>query len=169
MSQPFLGQIKIFGGEFVPAGYATCDGQLLPIAQNEALFSLLGTTYGGDGSTNFALPNLRGCVPMHYGSASDLTPRSLGDRGGEEKVMLDISQMPSHTHTMVGTHCPATLGTPEGKTMAQAGYQIKDSNLVMMAPEALGQVGSDREHLNMQPYLTLNFIIALEGTFPSRN
>lgn len=169
MAQPILGQIKLFGGDFAPAGYAFCNGQLLPISQNEALFSILGTTYGGDGRTNFALPNLQERIPIHYGNGAGLTSRSLGEIGGSETEVLSSSQIPRHTHTLVGTHCPAKTGDPGGHSMAQAGYQNRDSNLVSMASQAMQNTGGNQPHLNMQPYTTLNFIIALEGSLPSRN
>lgn len=169
MAPPFLGQIKLFGGDFAPAGYAFCNGQLLPISENEALFSILGTTYGGDGRTNFALPNLRQRIPIHYGHGAGLTSRSLGERGGSESELLSLSQIPHHTHTLVGTHCPAKTGDPGGNSMAQAGYQNKDSNLVNMAEQALQNTGENEPHLNMQPYIVLNFVMALEGSIPSQN
>jgi microcystin-dependent protein len=167
MSTPFLSEIKIMSFGFPPKGWAQCNGQLLPINQNQALFSLLGTTYGGDGRVNFALPNLQGRNPMHMGSG-----HTLGERGGEAAHTLIISEVPSHTHTVSAANVAPTAGAPSnGRVLSQsAGANLygASANLVGMAPNALGSVGGSQPHENMQPYLTLNFCIALMGIFPSQ-
>lgn len=170
MSEPFVAEIKIFAGNFAPRGYAFCDGQLLQIAQNTALFSLVGTTYGGDGRVTFGLPDLRGRAPMHPGSGPGLTPRILGQRSGTERVTLADSQIPSHSHAVRAaseseTDDPAgaVLGATEDEAYGPA------SNLVDMASSAVGATGGGQSHDNMQPFLVLNFIIALVGLYPSRS
>jgi len=165
---PFLAEIRIFTGNFVPKGWALCNGQLMPISQNTALFSLLGTTYGGDGKANFALPDLQGRSPMHPGSGPGLTPRSLGESGGAESVALTLNEMPSHTHQLLagGT---ATDTAPGGKVLGQPSAKIygPPGSALVMSAAAIGQMGG-QPHDNRQPYLTVNFIIALQGVFPSR-
>jgi microcystin-dependent protein len=167
MSEPFLSEIKIMSFNFPPKGWAMCDGQLLPINQNQALFSLLGTTYGGDGRVNFGLPNLQGRTPIHMGNG-----HTLGERGGEQAHTLSISEIPTHTHTANAANVPATSNAPSGTPMiAQsvgANMYGAASNLQTMAPGALANVGGSQPHLNMQPYLTLTFCIALQGIFPSQ-
>jgi microcystin-dependent protein len=169
MSDPFIAEVKIFAGNFAPRGWAACDGQLLPINQNQALFSLLGTTYGGNGTTNFALPNLRDRVPMHFGSGPGLTPRQLGEAGGAAAVSLQTSQMPSHTHTLRGAGA-ANVVTPSAAVVPGAGPKIyrAATNLTPMGA-GLTTAGGGQPHENRQPYLGLLFIIALFGIFPSRN
>lgn len=168
MAEPFLSEIRIMSFGFPPKGWALCDGQLLPINQNQALFSLLGTTYGGDGRVNFGLPNLQGRAPMHMGSA-----HTLGERGGEQGHTLSISELPTHTHVESASSNAATTPTPTNslvlaKSTAAFLYASAASNLVAMAPNALANVGGSQAHLNMQPFLVLNFSIALQGIFPSQ-
>ena len=171
MSEPFLAEIRIFGFNFPPRGWAACDGQILPINQNQALYSLLGTTYGGDGRTTFALPELRGRVPLHEGSDPGLSSRTLGAGGGTELVTLTTLQMPSHLHTLQATSNPADSRTPATKVPATAVddlYGVPE-DLVNSAAAAVEENSGGQSHQNMQPYLVLNFCIALQGLFPSRN
>jgi microcystin-dependent protein len=166
MSDPFLSEIKIMSFGFPPKGWAFCNGQLLPINQNQALFSLLGTTYGGDGRVNFGLPNLQGRVPMHMGNG-----HTLGERGGEQGHTLSISEIPTHTHAALAANVPASTNVPApGAMLAQssASQLYGSGNPVAMAPNTLANVGGSQAHLNMQPFLTLNFSIALQGIFPSQ-
>ena len=166
MAEPFLSEIRIMSFGFPPKGWAFCDGQLLPINQNQGLFSLLGTTYGGDGRVNFGLPDLRGRTPIHMGSG-----HTLGERGGEQAHTLSISEIPTHTHVLNGTgntaaNTPANT-TVLGKSNPQAAYAAA-GNLVAMDPRSIANVGGSQAHLNMQPFLTLTFCIALQGIFPSQ-
>jgi microcystin-dependent protein len=168
MSEPFLSEIKIMSFGFAPKGWALCDGQLLPINQNQALFSLLGTTYGGDGRVNFGLPNLQGMTPMHMGDG-----HTLGERGGEQAHTLSISEIPTHVHT-----ASASLETTNNLVDAAANnilaspavqlYSSTITNLTSMIPGTLANVGGSQAHQNMQPFLTLSFCIALQGIFPSQ-
>ena len=166
MAEPFLSEIRIFSFGFAPKGWALCNGQLLPINQNQGLFSLLGTTYGGDGRVNFALPNLQGRAPIHEGSG-----HTLGEKGGEQGHTLSISELPTHTHTLNGTSSTGTLiiaaGNLPGTSPSQM-YQAPDANLVAMNPASIPNVGGSQAHLNMQPFLVLNLCIALQGIFPSQ-
>ena len=168
MSEPFLSEIRIFSFNFAPKGWALCNGQLLPINQNQALFSLLGTTFGGNGQTNFALPNLQGRTPIHVGSG-----HTLGEQGGAQAHTLSIAELPEHTHPVNATSATATTNTPSSSSLlAQAtGSQLYGSaaNLEAMLPSAISSIGGSQAHLNMQPYLILNFCIALQGIFPSPN
>ena len=174
MSDPFVAEIRIFPFNFAPKGWAFCDGQILPLSQNTALFSLLGTTYGGDGKSNFALPNMQGNAPMHPGQGPGLSLHDLGETGGSETVSLLESEIPSHSHALRGhTADPADNNTPAPTlVLAQAhngqAYQPSNANLVSMSDSALTPAGGDQPHNNMQPYLTLNFCIALQGIFPAR-
>jgi len=171
MSEPFIAEIKIFAGNFAPRGYAFCDGQLLPIAQNTALFSLIGTTYGGDGRTTTALPNLQGRTPMHPGRGPGLTPRLLGEKGGYETVLLGQNQLASHTHALRATQEDAIQTNPTGMAYAVTdndAYSIEGTP-VNMSSETTANTGGSEAHNNMQPYLVLNYIIALTGIYPSRN
>ncbi len=173
MSDPFIAEIRIFAGTFAPAGWAFCNGQLLPIAQNTALFSLIGTTYGGDGEINTALPNLEGRVPMHPGDGPGLTSRRLGEKGGVSEVTLSEAQIADHDHELQASPNPAEAINPDGTSLARSVgasvYQTGSAATVQMAAEALPQTGGGQAHNNMHPYLALNFIIALVGIFPSRN
>ena len=164
---PFVAEIRMFGFDFAPKGWALCDGQLLPINQNQALFSLLGTTFGGDGRVNFALPDIRGRVPIHVGSG-----HALGEHGGEQAHTLSIAELPSHAHLAKASGSPATTNTPAGTVvLAQSTGDSAwgpASNLATMSPVTLADVGGSQAHLNMQPFLVLNFCIALQGIFPSQ-
>lgn len=173
MSEPFLSEIKIFSMNFAPKGWALCNGQLLPINQNQALFALLGTTYGGNGQTNFALPNLQGRVPLHEGSGF-----TLGQNGGEQAHTLTMSELPTHIHdfsqntAVVSATANATAGAPTNAYWANNGstaYSTGGVSLGAMSPQTVSNVGGSQAHLNMQPYLVLNFCIALQGIFPSQN
>lgn len=170
MSEPFIAEIRIFAGNFAPRSWAFCNGQLLPVAQNTALFSLIGTTYGGDGRTTTALPNLEGRAPMHPGHGPGLTSRRLGERGGVEQVLLTEAQMPSHNHTLRASTRRARDETPTAAaTFGDAGETTYGTGAVVpMAQQALQTKGGSQAHNNMQPYLTMNFIIALQGLYPSR-
>ncbi|MCB1584352.1 MAG: tail fiber protein [Marinicella sp.] len=173
MSEPFIAEIRIFAGNFAPRGWAFCNGQLLPIAQNTALFSLIGTTYGGDGQSTTALPDLQGRAPMHPGRGPGLTDRRLGQRGGTETVTLSEAQMPNHTHTLRATTNPATSHTPSSAgslSRSVGGYAYNNSmpNEPLIA-DAITQGGGSQAHNNMQPYIAINYIIALVGLYPSRS
>jgi microcystin-dependent protein len=170
MSEPFIGQITIFAGNFAPRGWAFCHGQLLPIAQNTALFSLLGTIYGGDGRTTFALPDLRGRAPIHFGQGPGLSNYNLGELGGVESVTLLAAQMPVHTHTLVGANVPANNTAPGGQLMAETREDAYAgaAQPVAMDPSAVGAAGGSQPHENRPPYLAINYIIALVGIYPSR-
>lgn len=168
MAEPFLSEIRIMSFEFAPKGWALCNGQLLPINQNQALFSLLGTTFGGDGRVNFALPDLRGRTPIHVGSG-----HTLGERGGEQAHTLSIAELPEHVHVANAVSVAATDTTPTSSMLlaestSQSLY-VGPSNLVAMAPNAIANTGGSQAHLNMQPFLTLSLCIALQGIFPSPN
>ncbi len=173
MSEPFIAEIRIFAGNFAPRGWAFCNGQLLPISQNTALFSLIGTTYGGDGRTTTALPDLQGKAPMHPGTGPGLTTRRLGERGGSTTVTLTEAQMPAHTHTPRGTTGPNNNENPGymswGQHSEDNAYRDAQALNVKMSANALSPSGGSQVHNNRQPFLTLNFIIALVGLYPSRN
>jgi microcystin-dependent protein len=172
MSEPFVAEVRIFAGNFAPRGWAFCNGQLLPIAQNTALFSLIGTTYGGDGRTTTALPNLQDRVPMHPGRGPGLSNRRLGEKGGADTVTLTNGQIPSHTHTMRGVSNAPNVSPPSGARLAAAPmYEAGDSGgLGPMASAAMSiNTGGGQPHNNLQPYLGLYFIIALVGVYPSRS
>jgi microcystin-dependent protein len=166
MSEPFLGELRLFPYNFAPRGWAFCQGQILAIAQNTALFSLLGTTFGGNGQTTFALPDLRGRVAVSSGQGPGLSPYDLGQSGGTESVTLTSNEMPQHAHTIGGTNSASTGSRPGGKVNA-AGGAYSDTSDAPMQPT--GGTGGSQPHGNVQPYLTLNYCIALEGIFPSRN
>lgn len=174
MSEPFLAEIIMFGGNFAPRGWAFCNGQIIPIAQNTAVFSLLGTTYGGNGQTTFALPDLRGRSPMFWGQGPGLTPRSQGEMAGQESVTLLTAEMPAHNHSAVGLAANGNQTSPIGGTWAQvvagrnAAPKYAASSNVTMNPLALATVGGNQPHNNMQPYLAVTFVIALQGIFPPR-
>jgi microcystin-dependent protein len=164
MSTPFISEIKIVSFNFAPKGWALCNGQLLPINQNQALFSLLGTTYGGDGRVNFALPNLQGRVPNHFGNSF-----TLGELGGEIAHTLNISELPAHTHTPLGNDTdPPTASGAAGNLWGHVTGRYATSSDSAMNPAGVGNTGGSQPHDNMSPYLVLNFIIALQGIFPSQ-
>ncbi|HEX8640486.1 MAG TPA: tail fiber protein [Allosphingosinicella sp.] len=163
MADPFLGELRIFSFNFPPKGWAFCNGQLLPINQNQALFSLLGTTYGGNGQVNFALPNLRGQVPIHVGSGF-----TQGQAGGSESVTISQQQMPEHIHLLQANQNNADAPVPSLFAATNNAY-TPPSNLTTLRPDTVTNVGGSQPHQNMQPYLALNFCIALQGIFPSRN
>jgi len=179
MDNPFLGTISLFAGNFAPRGWALCNGQLLSIAQNQALFSILGTTYGGDGIRTFALPNMQGRAPIHWGQGPGLTSRVIGEAAGEEHVTLMIQQMPTHNHalnasTNTGNQPSPTNGVLAVSTDPDAGgnpinFTAGTNVNTIMANNSIAPVGQNLPHDNMQPYLAVTFIIALEGIFPSRN
>ncbi|HEV2884864.1 MAG TPA: tail fiber protein [Pyrinomonadaceae bacterium] len=165
MAEPFLSEIRIFSFNFPPKGWAFCNGQFMPINQNQALFSLLGTTYGGNGQTTFALPNLQGCVPIHEGNG-----HSLGEKAGSSSVTISPSTMPQHLHFVSGSNVAGTTPAAAGGVFAGAldVYHTPD-NLVAIRPDSVTNVGGSQAHTNMMPYLVLNFCIALQGIFPSPN
>jgi microcystin-dependent protein len=172
MSEPFIAEIRIFAGNFAPRGWAFCNGQLLPIAQNTALFSILGTTYGGDGRTTTALPDLQGRAPMHPGSGPGLTNRSLGENGGVETVTLTAAEMPSHNHPMNANPNPAEQPGSVGNAFARAvGASLYGgaTSLVALADQAMPPAGGSQAHDNLQPFLTMSFIIAMVGIYPPRS
>ena len=166
MASPFLSEIRIFSFGFAPKGWALCNGQVLPINQNQALFSLVGTFYGGNGITTFALPNLQGSVPFHVGGGF-----ALGQVGGEQSVILNQSQLPSHTHVPIASTNAASAKDPSGALWAtgnSSGYAASGDGTVL-APQAVSTTGNSQAHNNMSPYQGLNFCIALQGIFPTRN
>ncbi|HWS25548.1 MAG TPA: tail fiber protein [Xanthomonadales bacterium] len=166
MGTPFLAEVRICSFSFAPRGWALCNGQLLPINQNQALFSLLGTTFGGDGRVNFALPDLRGRMPIHFGNG-----RTLGERGGEQAHTLTVAELPLHTHVMNFSTQAASTDNPVNNVPAMTvgpAYGPAQS-LVAMAPASVANVGGSQAHLNMPPFLTLSYCIALQGVFPSQN
>ncbi len=173
MDSPFLGMIAMFGFNFAPRGWAFCNGQILPIAQNTALFSLLGTTYGGNGQTTFALPDLRGRVPIGQFQGPGLSDYTLGQVAGSETVTLLSTQIPAHTHTLNGITQAGTSAVPTGNLPANTGALDKEygipGTLTPMNAQAIGSTGGNQPHSNMQPYLAINYCIALQGIFPSRN
>jgi microcystin-dependent protein len=172
MADPFVAEIRIFPFNFAPRGWAWCDGQLLPLSQNTALFSLLGTTYGGDGKSTFALPDLQGRAPMHPGQGPGLSLHDLGETGGSETVTLLESEIPAHTHTLRASSDPANSRNPDGRALARTvgGFAYgSPASLVPLAPEAVTPAGGGQPHNNMQPYLTFYFCIALQGVFPPRS
>jgi microcystin-dependent protein len=178
MSEPFLAEVKIVGFSFAPRGYAFCDGQILPINQNQSLFSLLGTIYGGDGRTTFALPDLRGRTPVREGTGTSGHTVSLGQKLGEETHALTTQEIPNHDHVASGAAAGETqnAASPAGALLATTAGGRRPlipygpaGSLVTLAGSSVGQAGNNQGHENMQPYLALNFCIALQGTFPSRN
>jgi microcystin-dependent protein len=174
MSEPFIAEIRIFAGNFAPRGWALCNGQLLPISQNTALFSLIGTTYGGDGRSTTALPDLQSRVPMHPGRGPGLTARRLGQRGGTDTVTLSEAQMPNHNHTMRAGNIPlASVQAPNNQRSlnrsANGNAYTGAANLVEMNEQTLPSAGGSQAHNNQQPFLAMNFIIALVGLYPSRS
>lgn len=170
MADPFVAEIRIFPFNFAPKGWAWCDGQLMPLSQNTALFSLLGTTYGGDGKSNFALPDLQGRAPMHPGQGPGLSLHDLGETGGSETVTLLESEIPAHSHSYSMSIRPVDNLNPGGLAFGSGNnqYAPSASPQVQLAPEALPPAGGDQPHNNLQPYLTFYFCIALQGVFPPR-
>lgn len=167
MAEPFLSEIRIMSFVFAPKGWALCNGQLLPINQNQALFSLLGTTFGGDGRVNFALPDLRARTPIHVGSG-----HTLGERGGEQAHTLSVAELPTHTHVLGASSADGTQVVPAGGMLAKAAPAnpyLAPGSLAPMNPGVITNTGGSQAHLNMQPFLTLSFCIALQGIFPSPN
>ena len=172
MTEPFLGEIRLFGGDFAPRGWALCDGQILQVSQHDHLFSLIGTIYGGDGRTTFGLPDLRGRIPIHKGQGPGLTSRRIGQRGGTEAVSLTVNQMPSHTHGLQGTAAPASGSDGTGNVLANSSVQPYGSASpdATLSNSSIGNSGTtDAEHTNMMPYQVVSYIIALAGHYPSRN
>lgn len=173
---PYIGEIRLFAGNYAPRGWALCNGALLPISSNTVLFSIIGIQYGGNGTTNFALPDLRGRAPLHQGAGPGLTERTIGETGGESSVTLLETEIPSHTHVPNGTTA-ATSGVADPtnaiwgseSVLGAKPYIASSSSLVSMSPLALGAAGGSQPHNNMQPFLGLNFIIALDGVFPPRS
>lgn len=165
MGQPYVGEIRMFAGNFAPAGWMFCEGQLLPISENETLFQLIGTTYGGDGQSTFALPDLRGRLPLHQGNGF-----ILAETGGAEEITLTVSQIPAHSHPLLASTSIASQSSPANNVLAQsssADLYIEDTATINMTPVAVGSVGGSQPHTNFQPYLCVNFIISLFGIFPS--
>ena len=175
MANPFLAEIRIFGCNFAPSGWAFCNGQVLPLSQNTALFSLLGTTYGGDGKSNFALPNMQGNAPMFYGQGPGLSLHDIGETGGSDTVSLLESEMPGHTHTLQASAHDATLNSPAptvalGRSNPSQIYKQPTGagTPVFMSSSTVAPAGGDQPHNNLMPYLTINFCIALQGVYPPR-
>lgn len=181
MSDAYVGEIRLFAGSYAPDGWHLCDGTVLTVQGNEALFSLIGATYGGNGSTNFALPDLRGRVPIHMGQGTGLTNRAIGQTGGAETVALTTAQLPTHTHNLVASSSPATSTTPGGTlglaTTTTSGWGLyyagntptADVQIAPMASTAVGVTGNSQPHANMMPSLVLTYIICLLGTYPTRS
>ena len=173
MSEPFIGEIRMFAGNFAPRGWALCDGQVLIVSQNTALFSLLGTIYGGDGRSTFGVPDMRGRIPIHAGSGPGLSSRTLGVELGTESATLTVDQMPSHTHTLQANTQPGAQRGPAGATPAQSTQGVylerpAPAPVVELRTQSVGAVGGSQSHDNVMPFLCVNFIIALNGIFPSR-
>ncbi|TNJ39618.1 phage tail protein [Phaeobacter sp. B1627] len=172
MAEPFVGEIRMFAGTFAPRGWAFCDGQLLAVSQNDALFSLLGTIYGGDGRTTFGLPDLRGRLPIHAGTGPGLTPRRLGSRSGSETVTLTTNQLPSHSHTFNAIRQPAVSTSPQDHLAAEGvgvNFYTEADQDTNMASAMITHTGGSRSHTNLMPFLCLHFIVALFGIYPSRH
>jgi len=168
MAQPYVGEIQMFAGNFAPAGWMFCQGQLLPISEYETLFMLIGTTYGGDGQSTFALPDLRGRIPVHQGNGF-----ILAETGGAEEITLTVSQIPAHNHVFIGSDNSGGTGSPSGATFARnasANFYTNDTSVgfVNLATSTISSVGGSQPHTNFQPYLCINFIISLFGIFPSQ-
>jgi microcystin-dependent protein len=169
MAQPYVGEIRMFAGNFAPAGWMFCEGQLLPISENETLFNLIGTTYGGDGQSTFALPDLRGRVPLHFGNGF-----TLAETGGAEEVTLTVQQIPAHTHAMLATTNAASAAVPSNSEVFARAFASTitpygtDNPSTTMSPQMISSVGGSQPHTNFQPYLCVDFIISLFGIFPSQ-
>jgi microcystin-dependent protein len=175
MSDQFLGEIRLFPFNFAPLGWAMCNGQLLPISQNTAVFSLLGTQFGGNGTSNFALPNLQGSGALDFGNGAGLSEREIGETGGSAAVTLLTNEIPAHTHSLKSAATTGNAASPAGNSFGSAprgkppGYAAPGGAVVAMSASAVGSAGSGQPHNNMQPYLTLNYCIALQGIFPARS
>lgn len=173
MSEPFVGEIRMFAGNFAPRGWAFCDGQLLAVSQNDALFSLVGTIYGGDGRTTFGLPDMRGRVPVHAGNGPGLSSRRLGAKAGSEEETLTVNQIPSHTHNLLATtnlaNSPNASTNTLGTSTTVDFYIENDPPSTALNTQSITNVGGSRSHTNLQPFLCINFIIALVGIYPSRH
>ena len=171
MSDPFVGEIRMFAGNFAPRSWALCDGQLLAVSQNDTLFSLFGTIYGGDGRTTFGLPDLRGRVPIHMGAGPGLTPRSIGSRSGSETATVSSNQLPAHTHSWAASADPAEDGSPAGNTTATpSGSNLYGSGTpIPMSTQGTTAVGGGQSHTNLMPTQCVHFIVSLFGVYPSRN
>lgn len=175
MADPFLGQITMFAGNYAPTGWAFCDGELLPIAGNDALFSLIGTIYGGNGSTNFGLPDMRGRVPIHYGTGTGLTSKDIGSMGGVETVALTVNQIPPHNHLQQASTNDATSTSPDGLIISKTQSNFYEntatqpSQFKTLNASAVSITGENQPHNNMAPFLCINFIIAISGTYPMRS
>lgn len=171
MAQPFVGEIRIFAGNFAPAGWQFCDGSLLPISEQETLFNLIGTTYGGDGQNTFAVPDLRGRLPMHTGTNAG-TAFTIGQNGGVEEVTVNVPQMPAHSHPMLASTNTGTSSNPQGNVLDQMNGAIlvykEQAPTVALSAAVISSVGGSQPHSNLQPYLCVNFIISLFGIFPSQ-
>lgn len=165
MAQPYVGEIRMFAGTFAPLGWQFCEGQLLAISENETLFQLIGTTYGGDGENTFALPDLRGRLPIHQGNGF-----TLAQSGGAEEITLNVSQIPAHAHPLLGTEGSANTPTPQNNVFARSSTDVftTQNTPATMAPQAISAVGGSQPHTNFQPYLCVNFIISMFGIFPQR-
>jgi microcystin-dependent protein len=178
MADPFLGEIRMFAGNFAPVNWMFCEGQILPVSQYTALYSLLGVQYGGNGTTNFALPNLKASVPIGQGAGAGLTPREVGDTGGSASVTLDTTDIPAHTHVPMGYATEGTARTAAGNVWSQATVESRHGKTAinlfaptpntLMSPLALGAAGSSQPHNNVQPCLSLSFIICVDGDYPQR-
>ena len=173
MSEPFVGEIRMFAGNFAPRGWALCDGQLLAVSQNDALFSLLGTTYGGDGRTTFALPDMRGRLPVHQGQGPGLSMRRLGARYGEENVTLTVNEIPPHSHGLMASTAEASSPNPANDVLAShadgdESYTSSLSNIQGLSSDVVATTGGSRSHTNLMPALCVNYIIAMFGIYPSR-
>src|SRR4051812_11925253 len=173
MATPLLAEIKMFAGNFAPRGYAFCSGQIMSIQQNSALFALLGTTYGGDGIQTFALPNLQGRMPMHWGNGPGLTPRQLGESSGSENVGLLVPNLPQHSHAILTNNSGGASGSPQAGFLATSTARDRmyaaATDGTTLHPQAVGVTGNSVPHENMPPFLAVNFIIATQGIFPARN
>jgi len=173
MGQPYIGEIRMFGGNFAPAGWALCQGQLVPISQNDALFTLIGTTYGGDGQETFALPDLQGRVPVHAGQGPGISQTyQLGEKVGVESVTLTIQQIPIHTHPYLASTAVANSNSPSNQVIAQSTQRavyFEANTTTNLAPSAVGPIGGSQPHENLMPYLCITFIISLFGVFPQQS
>lgn len=173
MGSPYIGEIRMFGGNFAPAGWAFCNGALLPISENDALFTLIGTTYGGDGQETFALPDLQSRVPIHAGQGPGISQNyQLGEKGGVESVTLAVTQIPQHTHAFLASTAAASSNDPGGQIIAQSGQRAaytEDATTTNLASSAIAPIGGSQPHENLQPYLCISFIISLFGVFPNQS